>query len=467
MAGVTGRSGSLLPSDAPARLSPTRGSASSRLAGPITHGRALGSRAGGRGSTAAAAAASSAASTTGTGIDYLDATHGTGCLVCGLDNDHANILLCERCNDEYHTYCLRPALNSVPEGDWFCDLCKPFHLNDIDDGLSEMVTALSPTFTSRFGEIVWAQGGVGFGWWPACIYDPRLTQGGARQLAKKNVGKKHLVYFFECHDAPFAVMGDSKLCQWEEGLMEEYNLGKTARSTGKNRGTIFDRALQAALIEVSKPTDQRMEWNHQNPPLVLSPPRPTAAVLAGRKRASSASGSDIGATATGGFNRKNSRGIIKTASPQGRGRSPNRANAEKFLTFCSKTTESTELYCKVLKWCGGEAKGPSSITTDAGSENTVTTPSHLVMSIGFVSLPSSSRGSATFADIRKTMESELDVSTLSPQWQFYVPKLGPVSAKQEDSRGPVLEFLQSTTTDRRLGDGTIGNPLRIFITPTS
>jgi len=99
------------------------------------------------------------------------------------------------------------------------DLCKPFHLNDIDDGLNEMVTALAPKFTSRFGEIVWAQGGVGFGWWPACIYDPRLTQGGARQLAKRNVGKKHLVYFFECHDAPFAVMGDSKLCQWEEGLM--------------------------------------------------------------------------------------------------------------------------------------------------------------------------------------------------------------------------------------------------------
>ena len=312
-------------------------------------------------------------------------------------------------------------------------------------------------------------GGVGFGWWPACIYDPRLTQGGARQLAKKNVGKKHLVYFFECHEAPFAVMGDSKLCQWEEGLMEEYNLGKTARSTGKNRGTIFERALQAALIEVSKPTDQRMEWNHQNPPLVLSPPRPAATVLAGRKRASSASGSDVGTTATSaGFNPKKPRNT-KTASPQGRGSSPNRANAEKFLTSCSKpllgqqATESTELYCKVLKWCGGEKKG--STTTDVGSENIMITPSHLVMSVGFVSLPSSSRASATFADIRKTIESELDASTLPPQWQFYVPKLGPVSAKQEDSRGPVLTFLQSTTTDRRLGDGTIGNPLRIFITP--
>ena len=309
-------------------------------------------------------------------------------------------------------------------------------------------------------------GGVGFGWWPACIYDPRLTQGGARQLAKKNFGKKHLVYFFECHEAPFAVMGDSKLCQWEEGLMEEYNLGKTARSTGKNRGTIFERALQAALIEVSKPTDQRMEWNHQNPPLVLSPPRPAATVLAGRKRASPASGSDVGTTATSRFNTKKPRNT-KSASPQGRGNSPNRANAEKFLTSCSKpllghqAIESTELYCKVLKWCGGEKK-KGSTTTDVGSENNMITPSHLVMSVGFVS---SSRRSATFADIRKTIESELDALTLPPQWQFYVPKLGPVSAKQEDSRGPVLRFLQSTTTDRRLGDGTIGNPLRIFITP--
>ena len=155
-------------------------------------------------------------------------------------------------------------------------------------------------------------------------------------------------------------------------------------------------------------------------------------------------GADV-TTATSGFTPKRPR-TTKTASPQGRGNSPNRANAEKFLSSCSKpllgqqATESTERYCKVLKGCGGEKKG--STTTDVGSENTMITPSHLVMSVGFVSLPSSSRGSATFADIRKTIEKELDASTLPPQWQFYVPKLGPVSAKQEDSRGPVLTFLQ-------------------------
>jgi hypothetical protein len=45
---------------------------------------------------------------------------GTGCLACGDDDDHANILLCETCNAEYHTYCLSPPLRAVPAGDWYC-----------------------------------------------------------------------------------------------------------------------------------------------------------------------------------------------------------------------------------------------------------------------------------------------------------------------------------------------------------
>lgn len=37
---------------------------------------------------------------------------GTGCLACGADDDHANLLLCEGCNAEYHTY--------VSDEDDFC-----------------------------------------------------------------------------------------------------------------------------------------------------------------------------------------------------------------------------------------------------------------------------------------------------------------------------------------------------------
>ena len=43
-----------------------------------------------------------------------------GCKVCRRDEDHANLLLCESCNDEYHIYCLNPPLTSVPDEDFFC-----------------------------------------------------------------------------------------------------------------------------------------------------------------------------------------------------------------------------------------------------------------------------------------------------------------------------------------------------------
>ena len=57
---------------------------------------------------------------TTTATTTAEESFGTGCLTCGEDDDHANLLLCEACNDEYHTYCLDPPLRSVPAGDWFC-----------------------------------------------------------------------------------------------------------------------------------------------------------------------------------------------------------------------------------------------------------------------------------------------------------------------------------------------------------
>lgn len=39
-----------------------------------------------------------------------------GCCVCWEDEDRKHILLCDKCDAEYHTYCLEPPLEDVPEG---------------------------------------------------------------------------------------------------------------------------------------------------------------------------------------------------------------------------------------------------------------------------------------------------------------------------------------------------------------
>ena len=46
-----------------------------------------------------------------------------GCYLCRLNNHQDQILLCEHCNGEYHTYCLQPPLKSIPEYDWYCGKC--------------------------------------------------------------------------------------------------------------------------------------------------------------------------------------------------------------------------------------------------------------------------------------------------------------------------------------------------------
>ena len=55
------------------------------------------------------------------GVDYRgveEAPMKDGCRVCKKDNDHSNMLLCEKCSAEYHFYCI--GLKTVPTEDWFC-----------------------------------------------------------------------------------------------------------------------------------------------------------------------------------------------------------------------------------------------------------------------------------------------------------------------------------------------------------
>jgi hypothetical protein len=45
------------------------------------------------------------------------------CEVCGTDEQESELLLCDYCNSGFHTYCLQPPLDSIPEGYWLCPSC--------------------------------------------------------------------------------------------------------------------------------------------------------------------------------------------------------------------------------------------------------------------------------------------------------------------------------------------------------
>ncbi|PAA54294.1 hypothetical protein BOX15_Mlig006972g1 [Macrostomum lignano] len=47
-----------------------------------------------------------------------------GCSVCAGKADQDRLLLCDECDKAFHTFCLTPALEAVPDDDWYCSDCK-------------------------------------------------------------------------------------------------------------------------------------------------------------------------------------------------------------------------------------------------------------------------------------------------------------------------------------------------------
>uniref|UniRef100_A0A6Q2XWJ9 [histone H3]-trimethyl-L-lysine(4) demethylase n=1 Tax=Esox lucius TaxID=8010 RepID=A0A6Q2XWJ9_ESOLU len=45
------------------------------------------------------------------------------CLMCGRGDEEDRLLLCDGCDDSYHTFCLIPPLQDVPKGEWRCPKC--------------------------------------------------------------------------------------------------------------------------------------------------------------------------------------------------------------------------------------------------------------------------------------------------------------------------------------------------------
>ncbi|KAG7254448.1 hypothetical protein CRUP_022648, partial [Coryphaenoides rupestris] len=65
------------------------------------------------------------------------------CKHCGLPNHPELILLCDSCDNGYHTACLRPPLMIIPDGEWFCPPCQHKQLCDkLEEQLLNLDTAL-------------------------------------------------------------------------------------------------------------------------------------------------------------------------------------------------------------------------------------------------------------------------------------------------------------------------------------
>ncbi|XP_055998604.1 bromodomain adjacent to zinc finger domain protein 2B-like isoform X7 [Ostrea edulis] len=45
------------------------------------------------------------------------------CQLCRRDDNEAELLLCDGCDQGYHTYCFKPKMENIPDGDWYCYEC--------------------------------------------------------------------------------------------------------------------------------------------------------------------------------------------------------------------------------------------------------------------------------------------------------------------------------------------------------
>ncbi len=54
----------------------------------------------------------------------LDLTDDTACEACHSADNADIMILCDKCNRGYHTSCLSPPMEAIPEEEWFCQKCE-------------------------------------------------------------------------------------------------------------------------------------------------------------------------------------------------------------------------------------------------------------------------------------------------------------------------------------------------------
>eukprot|EP00815_Leptocylindrus_aporus_P002776 CAMPEP_0116060638 /NCGR_PEP_ID=MMETSP0322-20121206/6542_1 /TAXON_ID=163516 /ORGANISM="Leptocylindrus danicus var. apora, Strain B651" /LENGTH=281 /DNA_ID=CAMNT_0003545311 /DNA_START=522 /DNA_END=1367 /DNA_ORIENTATION=- len=251
--------------------------------------------------------------------------------------------------------------------------------------------------------------------------------------------------------------------KWVEGMENKNNEGKVAKATNGKKSKDFDKAYEAACIELSKPIEQRMDFNHPDEEMLREADEAPKAKKRGgrqksgegktqkRKRAQASKDDDDSAQAGRRSKKKSPKvteddnsvpgeqeqtNVLRDFYGKASTSTPDTKNTMKSFHLPNKD-EDGPLYCKIL------VKEMTAFTN-----------------IGFVVL--TSRWKTRFAEARKVISEELDDDSLSDGWKFYVPKLGPVSVKQEEELR-VMPFLSSTSNNVKINSGTCRQPVRLVI----
>lgn len=311
---------------------------------------------------------------------------------------------------------------------------------------------LPESVRSRFGEICWAQGGSGYGWWPSLIYDPcRAGEPATRTQARRFLGVRFLVYFIECPESPFSLLESAQIKNWTEGLSEDLHLGKAAKNSGKTKLLAFQRALLTATLLNEKPLEERLMFSNDNDDEPEMFTRQTRS-----QRAKLANGSPRAAFEPVGAFTNNKKRPIDVEAPAAKRPSPNHPvpaiEAQVGSELATKQNkrrvvgggdeEGDEMVCKiVLKASQGRKE----------------------RNIGIVVLPS--KATSTFADVRQKIEEDLlgDLLRSDVVWKFFLMDPGvPISGRQETGLGSVYKLL-SKARNSTLIEGTLLDPVPIYI----
>lgn len=140
------------------------------------------------------------------------------CRVCRKNSDESAMLLCDSCNHAFHTFCLRPPLIEVPDGEWFCPHCKPVSRAKDPETATDAIVDSKPKSKTRNGGAAHVE--------QCCVcHAPNATD----QLAKCTSCKK--CFHAQCHEP---ALRQIRRTNWHccECRLDEVALHKTRHSGG-------------------------------------------------------------------------------------------------------------------------------------------------------------------------------------------------------------------------------------------